>query len=100
MSADSPLVEKFGLVLPSRNAPHSGWPREPQPAPSRARASTSAQPRGVSGQPSASAMGRGIAMTSGVSMKLAASVGAIAGCPASDRCWLSTCPHVEAAATR
>ena len=26
MVDDSALVEKFGLVLPSRNGPHSGWP--------------------------------------------------------------------------
>ena len=59
-------MENCGLVLPSLNAPHSAWPLPPQPFGSRASESTSAQPSGLSGQPSASAIGFGMAMTSGV----------------------------------
>ena len=43
----------------------------------------SANPIGVLGQPRASAIGFGIAITSGVTMKGFASVGAIAGLPCS-----------------
>ena len=64
----SPLVEKFGLVLPSRNGPHSGWPSDAQPSGSLASSTMSAKPIGVSGHPRASAIGWGMAMTSGVSM--------------------------------
>ncbi len=64
----SPLVEKLGFVLPSRNGPHSGCPTAPQPAGSLASGARSANPIGSFGQPSASAIGWGMAMTSGVSM--------------------------------
>jgi hypothetical protein len=59
-------VEKSGLVLPSLKDPHSGRPFPPQPRGSRARDRTSPQPSGFAGQPSASAIGFGIAITSGV----------------------------------
>src|SRR6266498_2323373 len=65
MVALRPEVEKFGLVLPSRNRPHSGWPRLAQPSGLLARSSISRQPSFFLGQPSASAIGRGIAITSG-----------------------------------
>src|SRR5512132_3531313 len=65
MVAFSPEVEKFGLVLPSRNRPHSGWPLLAQPFWLLARSSISRQPSLRFGQPSASAIGRGIAITSG-----------------------------------
>src|SRR5436190_9293028 len=65
MVAFRPEVEKFGLVLPRRNRPHSGWPRLAQPAGLWARSSISRQPSFFLGQPSASAIGRGIAITSG-----------------------------------
>src|SRR6266511_4126880 len=65
MVALRPEVEKFGLVLPSRKAPHSGCLNFPQPAPERARSSRSAQPSFLPGHPSASAIGLGMAMTSG-----------------------------------
>ena len=67
MSADSPLVEKFGFVLPSRNSPHSGCPYAAHPSGSCESARMSAKPNGSSGQPSASAIGPGMAMTRGVS---------------------------------
>jgi hypothetical protein len=60
-----PDVEKCGLVLPSRNRPHSGWPLEPQPFGSLISPKTSPQPMGLSGHPSASAIGLGMASTSG-----------------------------------
>jgi hypothetical protein len=63
--AFSPDVEKCGLVLPRRNCPHSGWPTEPQPFGSLVRPRTSDQPIGLFGQPSASAIGLGMARTSG-----------------------------------
>src|SRR6266540_98353 len=65
MVALRPEVEKFGLVLPSRNRPHAGWPRPAQPSGLLARSSISRQPSFFLGQPSASAIGRGIAITSG-----------------------------------
>ena len=46
--------------------PHSGCPLDAQPCGSVARASTSAQPIGVSGQPNAFAIGSGMASTNGV----------------------------------
>src|SRR5436309_14497223 len=97
MVADRALVEKFGFVLPSLNGPHSGCPLLAQPFGSRARASRSANPSGVAGQPRASAIGRGMAMTSGVSWMGLASAGAIAGWPWSARRWLTTAPHEDAA---
>src|SRR5919197_5590331 len=65
MVALRPEVEKFGLVLPSRKGPHSGWPRLAQPSGLLARSSISRQPSFFLGQPSAAAIGRGIAITSG-----------------------------------
>ena len=70
MVAARPEVDTFGLVLPRVNLPHSGWPLDAQPCGSVASASTSAQPIGVSGQPSALAIGSGIASTSGVDVTL------------------------------
>src|SRR6266567_3556758 len=72
MVAFRPEVEKFGLVLPSRKAPHSGWPNLPHPAPELARSSRS-------GQPSASAIGLGMAMTSGDAAILGTSRGTSLG---------------------
>src|SRR4051794_28488144 len=97
MVAFSPLVEKWGLVLPSRNAPHSGWPFEAHPLGSRASANRSAIPIGVLGQPSACAIGRGTANSSGVRMNGLASAGAIGGWPPAARALLRTAPHAEAA---
>src|SRR4029450_8922954 len=65
MVAFSPGVEKSGLVLPSRNRPHSGWPLLAQPDGLLARSSISRQPSLRLGQPSASAIGLGIAIPSG-----------------------------------
>src|SRR3954451_2637476 len=65
MVAFSPAVEMFGFVLPSRNLPHSGWPYFAQPAGSVASVARSFQPIGFAGQPSASAIGFGIATVSG-----------------------------------
>src|SRR3989442_8739108 len=97
MVAFRALVEKLGLVFPSLNGPHSGWPWLAQPFGSRASASTSAHPIGVVGHPKASAMGRGMAITSGVSWKGLASLGAMGGWPWSARRWLTTAPHDDAA---
>src|SRR5262245_8450832 len=66
MVAFRPEVEKLGLVLPSLNAPHSACPRAPQPFGLRASASRSPQPSWAFGQPRASAIGLGMAITSGV----------------------------------
>src|SRR6476661_2713509 len=66
MVAANPEVDTFGLVLPRVNRPHSGWPLAAQPCGSRASVRTSDQPIGVSGQPSAAAIGWGIANTNGV----------------------------------
>src|SRR5256885_8333203 len=55
----------FGFVLPSRNFPHSGWPYFAQPAGSVASVARSFQPIGLAGQPSASAIGFGMATVSG-----------------------------------
>src|SRR5207244_2217192 len=79
------------------NGPHSGWPWLAHPFGSRARARTSAQPIGVAGQPRASAMGRGMAITSGVSWMGLAALGASAGCPWSVRRSLTTAPQDDAA---
>src|SRR5437868_14765182 len=91
------LVEKLGLVLPSLNGPHSGWPWLAQPFGSRASARMSAQPIGVAGYPRASAIGRGMAITSGVSWIGFASEGASGGWPWSVRRWLTIAPHDDAA---
>src|SRR6478609_6611536 len=64
--AASPEVDTVGFVLPRVNLPHSGCPVDAQPCGSVARASTSAQPIGVSGQPNAFAIGSGMASTNGV----------------------------------
>src|SRR5687768_4681414 len=69
-SACRPLVDSSGLVLPSRNGPHSGWPKAPHPLGSLDSASRSDQPGCLPGHPSASAIGFGIAMTSGVRTRL------------------------------
>ena len=89
MVALNALVEKLGLVFPSRNGPHSGCPYAPQPSGLRASARMSAYPSGVFGYPSASAIGFGIAMTSGVSCS-GVPAGAIAFLPASARRWFTT----------
>ena len=59
-------MEKSGFVCTSRNAPNSGWPWPAQPRGSSASLSTSANPSGLRGQPSARAIGSHMAMTSGV----------------------------------
>src|SRR5687768_7555671 len=97
MVDDRPLVEKLGLVLPSLNAPHSGWPLLAHPSLLRASASRSANPIGVSGQPSASAIGRGMAITSGVTMNGLASGSVMARPPLAVRRWFTTAPHERAA---
>src|SRR6476620_7657304 len=66
MVAARPEVDTLGLVLPRVNLPHSGCPLDAQPCGSVARASTSDQPMGASGQPSALAIGSGIASRSGL----------------------------------
>src|SRR4051794_30428799 len=96
MRALSPLVEKFGLVLPNLNGPNSGCPTDPQPCGSLARLRMSDQPIGLAGYPSASARGFGMAITSGVTMNGSPPL-TIAPCPASMRFWLTTAPHDDAA---
>ena len=64
--ASSPEVEMFGLVFPSRNLPHSGCPTDAHPSGSLAIVRMSDQPSCLRGQPSAVAIGSGIARTSGV----------------------------------
>src|SRR3954468_3384673 len=54
-------------------------------------------PMGVPGQPSAWAIGRGMAKVSGVRMAGLASAAAMAGCPCPDSALFSTPPHAEAA---
>src|SRR5436309_11920471 len=97
MVALSPLVEKWGLVLPRRKAPHSGWPFDAQPFGSWARLSRSAMPIGVFGQPSSWAIGRGIAKTNVARNNGLALAGAKAGWPCEARASLSTAPHAAAA---
>ena len=65
-TADSPEVEKSGLVWTSLKAPNSGLPNAAQPLPEVASLSTSAKPSFFFGQPSARAIGSHIAITSGV----------------------------------
>ncbi len=96
MSAARPLVEKLGLVLPRRNGPHSGRSKACHPSSLLASSRMSLQPMSASGQPSASAMGWGMAMTSGVTMKGCPSP-TIGGSPASLSRSLRTGPHVLAA---
>ena len=93
----SPEVEKRGLVLPSLKRPHSGWPLEPQPLGSFASANRSLQPIGVAGQPSASAIGRGIATTSGVCAMLGSSAGTRSSLSWDVRSWRSSTAHDDAA---
>src|SRR6266545_1419853 len=97
MVALSPEVEKLGLVLPSRNGPHSGWPNLPQPCRSRARSSSRFQPIFSLGQPSASAIGRGMAITRGEAATLGTSGGTSLGRSALVvRCWSSVTQPDEA----
>ena len=56
-------------MWPNLNEPHSGWPSASQPLGSRASFRTSAQPIGLSGHPSASAIGFQIAITTGESTR-------------------------------
>src|SRR5690606_21431931 len=93
MSAESPEVEKFGLVLPRRNGPHSGCPRSAQPPSERASSRIRDQPISASGQPSARAIGSGMAITRGVSMNGVGSSGAIGGRPSSSSRWLRIVPQ-------
>src|SRR2546429_8901444 len=92
MVALSALVEKLGFVFPSRNGPHSGCPYAPHPSGLRARARMSEYPSGVFGYPSVSAIGFGMAMTSGVSWS-GVPAGAIGFFPPSARRWVTTRPH-------
>ena len=84
MRAVSPLVEKLGLVLPRRNGPHSGCPYSAHPASLVDSSKMSRQPIGSSGHPRASAIGSGMAMTSGVSMN-----GVPSPAMGSSPCWAS-----------
>src|SRR5690349_6289191 len=92
MRACRPEVEKFGFVLPNRNGPHSGCPYLAQPAGSVASAKTSLHPSALFGQPSASAIGCGMAMTSGVFMN-GVPVLAMGDSPLAVSCWSRTAPH-------
>src|SRR3954469_17155130 len=65
MGAFSPAVGMFGFVLRGRHLPHSRGPYFAQPAGSVASVARSFQPIGFAGQPSASAIGFGIATVSG-----------------------------------
>src|SRR2546429_9416767 len=89
MVALSALVEKLGLVFPSRNGPHSGCPYAPHPSGLRARARMSEYPSGVFGYPSVSAIGFGMAMTRGVSWSGVPAGGGALFPPAAPR-WVST----------
>src|SRR4051812_48478393 len=91
------LVDRCGLVLPSRNGPHSGWPLAAQPLGSVANASRSLNPICADGHPSALAIGWGMAMVSGVRRNDLGLAGAMAGWPLVCRASLSTAPHAEAA---
>ena len=93
----SPEVEKCGLVLPSLNRPHSGCPFDPQPCGFFASANRSLQPIGLPGHPSASAIGRGIATTSGVCARLGSSSGTRSARSAAVRSWRSSTAHDDAA---
>ena len=87
MVAFRPEVEKFGFVLPSRKAPHSGWPTFPHPAGSWANDRMSDHPSGLVGHPSAPAIGRGMAITSGVSATWGSVSGTRSGASRSARRW-------------
>ena len=69
-------------MWPNLNAPHSGWPKRDQPAPLVAKVATSAQPTGLSGQPSARAIGSHIAITTGDSTMDGASPTTLRAAPA------------------
>src|SRR5881394_73566 len=97
MVAFSALVDRCGLVLPSRNGPHSGCPLLAQPLGSRDSAMRSAKPIGVFGHPRASAIGRGMAMTSGVRMNGRGLVGAMGAWPCDASASFSTPPQAAAA---
>src|SRR5664279_967111 len=100
MVAARPDVEMVGLVLPRVNLPHSGWPLDSQPLGLVANASTSDQPIGVFGQPSALAIGSGMASTSGVEVTEGMSAElplTRAGLSLAVRSVLSRLTHVEAA---
>src|SRR3954452_20846627 len=92
----SALVDRCGFVLPSRNGPHSGCPLLVHPLGSPASASRSLKPIGVFGHPSACAIGRGMAIVSGVRMNDLGFVGAIGGWPFDARASLRTPPHALA----
>src|SRR5438270_13873272 len=66
-TASRPEFEYSGWVWPSLKAPHSAWPYEPQPLGSFDTLMMSLQPMSLFGQPSASAIGRHIAITIGES---------------------------------
>src|SRR5438874_8717511 len=91
------LVEKWGLVLPSWNRPHSGWPLLAQPCGFWASASRSLIPMAAVGHPSAWAMGLGMAKVSGVRRNDLGLAGAMGGCPLLWSASLSTPPHAVAA---
>src|SRR6478672_11874793 len=95
--AARPEVETFGLVLPRVNLPHSGWPLDAQPCASVANASTSDQPIGASGQPSAFAIGSGMASTNGVEVTPDDVAGTMFGRSLAVRSLRSRLSQVEAA---
>jgi hypothetical protein len=66
ISASSPGVDRLGSVLPSLKGPHSGWPSAPQPSALVTAPSSLRKLSGARGQPRASAIGLGMAMTMGV----------------------------------
>ena len=84
ISASSPGVDRLASVLPSRKAPHSGWPNLPQPSALVTAPSSSLKPRFCCGQPRAWAIGLGIAITIGVVATLGFSRGISTG-------WLAAC---------
>src|SRR5204862_8053388 len=92
-----PLVEKWGLVLPSWNRAPSGWPLLAQPLGFWASASRSVIPMAAAGHPSAWAMGLGMAKVSGVRRNDLGLAGAMGGCPLLCRASFSTPPHALAA---
>ncbi len=68
-----------------------------QPAGSLASVSRSDQPIAASGQPSAFAIGSGIASTIGVETTDSASAGRMSGRSCDERSWRSNCSQVDAA---
>src|SRR5580692_520306 len=65
-----PLVLYGGRVCPNLNLPHSGWPYAPHPFGLRTTFAMSDQPIGFLPQPSDSAIGFHIAMTTGERTRL------------------------------